>query len=117
MPCHGYYYYRGSLLKPRNRFNRDKQFRCADIKLACNFTDNGGDYLVNITVAGIHAKSNVKHTIKNGEYTSGLADHGADNKHYLHYNRAIGFAFDSMGYISKSATVSSFKCFFLLQIS
>ena len=66
-------------------------------------------YIVEITVAGIHAKSNVKHAIKNGAYTSGLADHGADNKdnkhkHYLHYNRGVVFVFDSMGYISKSAT-------------
>ena len=26
------------------------------------------------------------------------------HKHYLHNNRASGFAFDSMGYISKPAT-------------
>ena len=91
-----------SLINPRDRFHRDKQFQYADIKLTCNFTDNGGDYLVDITVAGIHAKSNVKHTIKNGEYTSGLSDYGADkkdnkHKHYFHDNRAIGFAFDSHG--------------------
>ena len=56
----------------------------ADIKLTCNFTDNGGDYLVDITVVGIHAKYNLTRTIKIDEYTSGLADYGADKKDSKH---------------------------------
>ena len=58
-----------------------------------------------------HTRSHHPLTIKgtNGDiYSSRLADHGAHEKdkrhaHYLHDGNAIGFAFDSMGGISKSA--------------
>ena len=64
--------------------------------------------LIDITVASMHVVTNQPYAVKY-QYASGLADHGGhlkDLKHsrYLTEGNAIGFAFDSMGGISQSAT-------------
>ena len=63
--------------------------------------------LIDITVASMHVVTNKQLAVKK-KYSSGLVDHGAHKKdqkhsHYLTEGNAIGFAFDSMGGISKSA--------------
>ena len=88
----------------------DKRLK-SDIKIITTFEEQPVPILIDITVAATHAVSHHPLTIKgtNGDiYSSRLADHGAHMKdkrhaHYLHDGNAIGFAFDSMGGISKSA--------------
>ena len=86
---------------------RDSKVETADVKIITTFDGDPVPVLIDITVASTHVVSNQPHVVRE-QYSSGLADHGAQEKdkkhsHYLTEGNAIGFAFDSMGGISQSA--------------
>ena len=87
--------------------DRDSKIETADVKIITTFDGTPVPMLFDITVASMHVKDNQRLAVKE-MYSSGLADHGAQEKdkkhsHYLTEGNAIGFAFDSMGGISQSA--------------
>ena len=87
---------------------RDSKIETADVKIITTSDGTPVPMFIDIPVASTHVVSNHALPVKE-KYSSGLPDHGAHRKdqkhsHYLAEGNAIGFAFDSMGGISESAT-------------
>ena len=90
----------------RYDWNRESGQEYADLKFNCTFLGDCNDWLIDVTTSGTHSASNLKYTVLNDGHSSGLADHAEHLKNlkhdrYITNGKAIGFAMDSMGGISK----------------
>jgi hypothetical protein len=87
--------------------NRDRG-QTADVKVISTFDGTPVPTLIDITVTSTSVVSYHAHAVKD-KYSSGLTDHATYKKdlkssYYLTEGNAIGFAFDSLGGLSESAT-------------
>ena len=94
--------YRGHIIAMPYGNSRTKGSQYENLKIVTTFPgDIQKAMIIDVSVGSTHAASNLRHTINADMYSSGLADHGPylkDQKHvhYIHDDKAIEFALDSI---------------------
>jgi hypothetical protein len=90
------------LAQPEPQAVRQPVQEAADIELAITFPNAPAAVVIDHTVSGVHAKSNLRHCYGEDVYTSGIANVGQKRKDLKHRvyetgGKAWGFGMDSLG--------------------